>query len=326
MLERDDSTEWIDIDDDEIAEELPTASDAELDDSGYDAGDDPAMAPPDGSSPPTTTPTRDKLVFPVAKAAIPGWVQQHGNGQIPEDQMVKVAPLGGTAGHLVPEAAAAWRNLQNAASAAGFTLTMTGAYRSIAQQEQLFRQRYDTANTGGGSKTWNGKTYFLKPKQAMAAVPGRSNHGWGCAVDMALDGYGSQVRNVGTNAGFMAWILVNAGPLGWSWEVQSEPWHLRLVSFSSAAKLAANPNGVTPHQAPRPILKEGSTGGQVAALQTLCTLHQWGDVGRPDGRFGPRTKAGVTAMQAALGATPDGIYGPKSAKALGDFLAALSPA
>jgi peptidoglycan hydrolase-like protein with peptidoglycan-binding domain len=69
------------------------------------------------------------------------------------------------------------------------------------------------------------------------------------------------------------------------------------------------------------VLKEGSQGGQVAALQTLCGLFKWGDVGRADGKFGPKTKAGVIAMQTALGTKPDGEYGPKSATALGTFLA-----
>ena len=323
MPEHDELTEWIDIDDDDGSEAPPVGSDEELDESGYDAADDPASAPPDGSLPPTTTPTRDKIVWPVAKAAIPSWVDQHGNGRIPAEQMVKVAPLGGTAGHLTPEAAAAWRNLQNAASAAGFTLTMTGAYRSLAQQEQLFQERFVATITGGTAKEWNGKTFWLKPNMAMASVPGRSNHGWGCAVDMALGGYGSSAKNVNSSAAFLAWVKENAGPHGWSWEVQSEPWHVRLVSFAEATKFVGN-KGVTPHQAPLPTLKEGSNGGQVAALQTLCTLHKWGDVGRPDGQFGPRTKEGVKAMQTALSQTVDGMYGPKSAKALGDFLAALS--
>ena len=140
--------------------------------------------------------------------------------------MIKVAPLG--AGYLVPEAAAAWRNLQNAASAAGFTLTMTGAYRSYDQQVQLFNERYSTSNTGGSSKVWNGTQYWLKPNMAMAAVPGTSNHGWGCAVDTALGGYGANAKTV--DSAFLQWALKNAAANGWSWEVQSEPWHLRLTA------------------------------------------------------------------------------------------------
>jgi hypothetical protein len=227
-------------------------------------------------------------------------------------------------GSLIPEAAAAWRNLQNAASAAGFTLTMTNGYRNLEQQQWLFEERYQLEANGGKTKVWNGKTYYLKsPKLAQAATPGSSNHGWGAAVDMSLGGYGNAAQRVGDNAAFMSWVLKNAGPLGWSWEVQSEPWHIRLVSYDSAMAAPRTPS-TTPLQAPTPVLKEGSKGGQVAALQTLCALYKWGDVGRADGTFGPRTKAGVQAMQTALGTKPDGEYGPKSAGALGGFLASAN--
>ena len=172
--------------------EQPVGSNDDLDDGGYDPADDPASREPEGSLPPSRDPGRGPTTYPVAPAAIPAWVQPLGNGKVPVDRMIKVAPLG--AGYLVPEAAAAWRNLQNAASAAGFTLTMTGAYRSYDQQVQLFNERYSTSNTGGSSKVWNGTQYWLKPNVAMAAVPGTSNHGWGCAVDTALGGTGRTRR------------------------------------------------------------------------------------------------------------------------------------
>ena len=311
--------EWFELEDPGEFEEPPIGSDDHLDDSGYDAADDPASAPPTGA-PTGGAPTRGGK-YPVSPAAIPPWVKSTPNGKLPDDALVKVAPLAGTMGSLIPEAAAAWRNLQNAASAAGFTLTMTNGYRNLDQQQALFEQRYQLEANGGKTKVWNGTTYYLKaPNLAQAASPGTSNHGWGGAVDMALGGYGTAAQNVSTNPAFMAWAVHNAGPLGWSWEVQSEPWHIRLVSYDSAA---ASPRtaSTTAMQAPLPVLKEGSKGGQVAALQSLCGLYQWGDVGRADGTFGPRTKTGVQAMQTALGAKPDGEYGPKSAAALGVFLA-----
>jgi hypothetical protein len=231
--------------------------------------------------------------------------------------MIKVAPLG--AGYLVPEAAAAWRNLQNAASAAGFTLTMTGAYRSYDQQVQLFNERYSTSNTGGSSKVWNGTQYWLKPNMAMAAVPGTSNHGWGCAVDTALGGYGANAKTV--DSAFLQWALKNAAANGWSWEVQSEPWHLRLTAASATPQgpqvLSEAP---VLQKAPAPTLRLRSTGGQVAALQAFCLRYSWGDCRTADGSFGPKTEAAVKLMQTALGITSDGVYGPQSATALGGFL------
>jgi D-alanyl-D-alanine carboxypeptidase/Putative peptidoglycan binding domain len=316
--------DWIELPDPDEREDQPVGSDDDLagGTSGYDAADDPASRPPTGT-PPTGGGLTRGAGYPIAPAAIPGWLKQHANGALPTEVLVPVADLAGMGGALVPEAAGAWRNLQNAASAAGFQLTMTNAYRSLAQQEAMFLDRFQREQTAGKSKVWNGTTYWLKPKMAMAAVPGNSNHGWGCAVDMALDGYGRNAKPVAGNGAFMAWAVKNAGAYGWSWEVQSEPWHIRLVSFDVAK--AASP-ATTPPQAPQPTLAEGSEGGQVAALQSICALFQWGDVRRPDGKFGPRTKAAVQAMQTALSRSPDGEYGPKTAASLGEFLASVKPA
>ena len=123
---------------------------------------------------------------------------------------------------------------------AGFTLTMTNGYRNLPQQEWLFLDRYQLEPNGGKTKVWNGKTYYLKsPKLAQAASPGTSNHGWGGAVDMALDGYGND-GEAGRPATARSWhgCVQNAGPLGWSWEVQSEAWHVRLVSFTKRRRRA----------------------------------------------------------------------------------------
>ena len=77
--------------------EQPVGSDDDLDDGGYDPADDPASREPEGRLPPSTIRTRaDQL--PGRAAAIPSWVQPLGNGKVPLDRMIKVAPLG--AGYL----------------------------------------------------------------------------------------------------------------------------------------------------------------------------------------------------------------------------------
>jgi peptidoglycan hydrolase-like protein with peptidoglycan-binding domain len=316
------SDTWVEFEEPEEFEhdEEPMGSDEDMDPEGYDPDDDPASQPPTTPSvPPTETGSKGPggVALPVANAAIPAWVKEHGNGQVPVELMTKVAPI--WEGYLVPEAAAAWRNLQNAASAAGFALTMTGAFRTYDRQVALFKERYVTSNTGRKSKTWNGTQYWLKPGMAMAAVPGTSNHGWGCAVDAALGGYGGAAQPVGEP--FLSWALEQAHGLGWSWEVQSEPWHLRLVAFQSIPQGRRSAAGPV---APRPTLARESKGGQVAALQNLCLLFKWGDVGKADGEFGERTEAAVKAMQTALEAKPDGRYGPKSAERLGAFLSSMA--
>ncbi len=103
----------------------------------------------------------------------------------------------------------------------------------------------------------------------MAAVPGTSNHGWGCAVDTALGGYGASAKVV--DSVFLQWALEHVAANGWSWEVQSEPWHLRLTDVHATAKVAsAAAPGAVAQAAPAPTLRLQSTGGQVAALQGFC--------------------------------------------------------
>lgn len=57
---------------------------------------------------------------------------------------------------------------------------------------------------------------------------------------------------------------------------------------------------------PRPTLRRGANGPLVAEVQRAAA------VSPADGLFGPRTEAGVRAMQRARGLVPDGIVGPAS--------------
>ena len=51
------------------------------------------------------------------------------------------------------------------------------------------------------------------------AAPGTSNHNLGIAVDVA-----------NANGVVLKWLEGNALEFGFSWEIQSEPWHLRYVA------------------------------------------------------------------------------------------------
>jgi peptidoglycan hydrolase-like protein with peptidoglycan-binding domain len=69
-----------------------------------------------------------------------------------------------------------------------------------------------------------------------------------------------------------------------------------------------------------PVLREGSTGLPVRRAQSRLTAAGF-DTGGVDGVFGPRTEAGVRALQQATGVTVDGIVGPQTWQqidALGD--------
>jgi len=113
-----------------------------------------------------------------------------------------------------------------AANAEGIDLSPTSqadTYRSLETQEYGFYQRY-TDKPGKkllkqNPRIYKGKAWYLKKGLAPMAVPGTSNHNLGIAIDIA-----------NASGARLAWLLKHAARFGFSWEVQSEPWHLRYVA------------------------------------------------------------------------------------------------
>ena len=123
-------------------------------------------------------------------------------------------------------AADAYEAMDAAANADGIDLSPTSqadTYRSLETQEYGFYQRYtDKPKPKLMKQTpriYKGKAWYLKKGLAPMAVPGTSNHNLGIAIDIA-NASGKRLE----------WLLANAARFGFSWEVQSEPWHLRYVA------------------------------------------------------------------------------------------------
>jgi LAS superfamily LD-carboxypeptidase LdcB len=158
--------------------------------------------------------------------------------QITPDMVVAVS----AGGKLEKCAAAAFEEMAIAAKADGIILKATSAgdtLRSIAQQTAGFLQRYQEAPIAGAStKTWNGKTYYLKPGMAMLATPyddpanakaRGSRHLYGIAIDIK-DAHGATLQ----------WLLANEVRFGFSHEVLgdangkgAEPWHIRFTGVKA---------------------------------------------------------------------------------------------
>ena len=66
------------------------------------------------------------------------------------------------------------------------------------------------------------------------------------------------------------------------------------------------------------IIKEGDTGIVVWALQRVC--NKMGIPTSEDGVFGEATKSSAEALQIKMRTTADGVFGPKSQRALADYL------
>jgi LAS superfamily LD-carboxypeptidase LdcB len=89
-------------------------------------------------------------------------------------------------------------------------MCLTDSYRSLADQQRIYSQR-----------------------PGMAAVPGRSNHGLGTAIDIC-----GGVQNQGSTP--FNWLLANSLKYGWfhpQWAYSSpfEPWHWEFKSGKTQA-------------------------------------------------------------------------------------------
>ena len=121
-------------------------------------------------------------------------------------------------------AAAAYNAMDEAAKAEGLELKPTSSgdtYRTYESQLAGFKQRYVLEPVVGTStKTFEGKTWYLKKGMAMLATPGKSQHNLGLAVDIHS---ASEPKRLN-------WMIANVKKFGFSWEVvPSEPWHIRYV-------------------------------------------------------------------------------------------------
>jgi len=124
---------------------------------------------------------------------IPAELRAFGNGRIPANRLKTV----GIGGHrLYAPAADNFVKMRAAARSAGINLTITDSYRSYPQQVDLARRK------------------GLYSQGGLAATPGKSNHGWGLAID----------ANVNSRA-TLQWMRNNAHRFGFYATVPREAWH-----------------------------------------------------------------------------------------------------
>lgn len=183
------------------------------------------------------------MAFPVVPISRSALLVGQTNGRLDSSVLVDTpGQAGGPLVRLIRPAARAWRAMSAAALHDGHVLKATSlvdSYRPYSVQESIFLARYRTTYKANvDRKVWQGKTWYLW-YGAVAAAPGTSNHGWAQAVDTGeeIDGdLGTERLDVVA----LAWLLSNADRFGWSWELQSEPWHLHYFAGDSipAAVLA----------------------------------------------------------------------------------------
>lgn len=126
------------------------------------------------------------------KMKIPEELLAYGNGRIPEGVL---EPIGIGRHRLWGPAAQAFRRMYVDALLQGVVIGVTDSYRSYEAQVDVARRK--------GLYKYGG----------LAATPGRSNHGWGLALDLDLDYEAQQ------------WMRKNAGAYGFVEDTPREPWH-----------------------------------------------------------------------------------------------------
>jgi hypothetical protein len=122
----------------------------------------------------------------------PAELAAYGNGRIPAQAL---EPIGVGDHRLWAPAAASFRQMRADAAASGVQIGVTDSYRDYGTQVSL-AQRKGLYSQGG-----------------LAAAPGSSNHGWGMALDLDLDGAAQ------------SWMRENAWRYGFVEDTPREPWH-----------------------------------------------------------------------------------------------------
>jgi len=133
---------------------------------------------------------------------VPPELAKYGNGRIPTSEL---EPIGIGEHRLWSSAADAFAAMRSAASAAGVTIGVTDSYRSYDQQVDLARRK------------------GLYKDGGLGAVPGTSEHGWGRAVDVDVDGAGQ------------TWMRAHAGEFGFVEDTPREPWHWGFKGVASTS-------------------------------------------------------------------------------------------
>lgn len=229
-------------------------------------------------------------------------------GKLPAN-LLKAVPGGGKM-HWI--AASAWSAMVEKAKAAGVELKPTSSgdtYRSYDSQKAGFLQRYQTeAIAGASTKTFEGKTWYLKKGMAMLATPGKSQHNLGLAVDVHS---ASEPKRLN-------WLIANVKEFGFSWEVvPSEPWHLRYVCGDNpppSVKAWMDANGVAAPAVSGPAPTAG--GNDVSKLQEALKAKGFYK-GEINGQKNAATDAAVKAFKIANKLSADSVVGPKVKELLG---------
>jgi hypothetical protein len=149
-----------------------------------------------------------------------------------------------------------------------------------------------------------------------------SNHSWGSAIDVTLDGI-LDARGDNLVQEGLTRIAAIFNQHGWFWGAgfgTEDAMHFEvgdelIRKWHSEGKFGEPGSSVTTAPLPEVLLMLGDRGPDVLALQQR--LNTRGAEVEETGTFGAATRAAVMAFQGANGLRPDGVVGKKTRAALG---------
>jgi hypothetical protein len=140
-----------------------------------------------------------------------------------------------------------------------------------------------------------------------------SNHSWGTAIDLTIDGVLDQRGNKRAQRGLLQ-IHKHFNAFGFFWGVAfptEDAMHFEASDQLMRKWAAEGKLGAVPAVASDDTIEMGDRSAQVAELQRALARIMHLDV-VADGIFGPATRAAVVAFQAQHGLTPvDGVVRPE---------------
>jgi D-alanyl-D-alanine carboxypeptidase len=139
----------------------------------------------------------------------------------------------GTMQRLVPDTAAAWRNMKRGAAGDGIQLLLVSGFRSIRHQAEIIRRKLAAGQS-------------IDAILAVNAAPGFSEHHTGRAVDVATPGTRPLTEEFEGSPAFQ-WLQANAASFGFRMPYGRgnrfgfiyEPWHWSQVDVQERRRKSA---------------------------------------------------------------------------------------
>jgi peptidoglycan hydrolase-like protein with peptidoglycan-binding domain len=204
------------------------------------------------------------------------------------------------------EAAANYKKMIDDMKLAGVTVNKVSGFRSYEDQYNLIDWNY-LESTGKYRTTWN--------NSVPAAPPGKSNHGWGKAIDLR-------------QSAAQKWIRENGVKYGWTWykkdggegESIGEPWHFTYRPDKVGSDIQNREVDMNDESPEITGLQYGDTGSDVTDMQQHLMYLDFSVGPRmDDGRFGPYTKQGVESFQRDHDLSVNGVFDSDTKAKLDDL-------